>query len=150
MNRTLAGGNHIFLDRGTGDISGYCRQRGTVIPVSILSQIQSCAGDYVIALVMDSVTAQHAQDESVGSKMDRARAMHGPLLDTADALKASVARAYEELNVPVVHIPVLPLPQRMDAILNAMKGQMLKDAAEAELPCAPIDPVGSTGALPRR
>lgn len=93
----------IFFDRGIPDTIAYLRANNLAVTQEIEKTLARYTYRKVFHLDLVGHATDHARTES---------------LETAARIHAELARAYEELNIPVVTVPVMPVEERVKFILG--------------------------------
>jgi predicted ATPase len=92
----------VFLDRGTADIRAYCRFFNIAEPEGLEAALSALQYRKVFLLDLVNVAQDGVRHES---------------LEEAQKLHELIGEAYHELGCDIVHVPVLPVPQRSEFIL---------------------------------
>lgn len=101
--RAFPEGKTVFLDRGIGDIRAYCRFFNIAEPEGLPQALSTLQYHKVFLLDLVNVEQDGVRHES---------------LEEAQRLHALIDEAYRELECDIVRVPVLPVPQRSDFILE--------------------------------
>ena len=93
----------VFFDRGIPDTVAYLRANNLVVTQEIEKTLVQYAYRKVFLLDLVGHATDHARTES---------------LETAARIHAELGRTYDELNIPVVRVPVLPIEERVKFVLG--------------------------------
>jgi predicted ATPase len=93
----------IFFDRGLPDSIAYLRANDLKVTSEVETATKHSAYKKVFILDLVGHSIDHARTESK---------------ELASRIHTELARAYEELGIPVVRVPVLPVSERVQFVLN--------------------------------
>lgn len=103
QEKELSADEVVFLDRAIPDAMAYYRFLKLEPDQALLDALKEMAYKKVFILDPLPLVADYARTEDVAAQQE---------------LHKLLTEVYEELSIPVVHVPVLPVKERVDFILN--------------------------------